>query len=45
VILTILFGCAIARFLIGSPQTPDRLLDDDGPSPESDPQETVVSRA
>ena len=45
VILTILFGCAIARFLIGSPQTPDRLLDDDGPSPESEPQETVVSRA
>jgi uncharacterized membrane protein len=45
VILTILFGCAIARFLIGSPQTPDRLLDDDGPSPESEPEQTVVSRA
>jgi uncharacterized membrane protein len=45
VILTILFGCAIARFLIGSPQAPDRLTDDDGPAPESEPHKTLVSRA
>jgi uncharacterized membrane protein len=44
VILTILFGCAIARYLIGSPASPAPVADDDS-APEPDPGETLVSRA
>jgi uncharacterized membrane protein len=44
VILTILFLCAIARYVIGTPASPVQ-LDDDDSAPEPDPEEPVASRA
>lgn len=46
VILTILFGCAIARFLIGSPSepvTPGDVEPDDEPAPEASARGKLVS--
>ena len=46
VILTILFGCAIARFVIGSPADPVALGDvepDDEPAPGASPRDKLVS--
>jgi hypothetical protein len=46
VILTVLFGCAIARFLIGSPSAPVGAGDvdpGDEPAPEASPREKLVS--
>jgi uncharacterized membrane protein len=46
VILTILFGCAIARFVIGSPSEPVPAGDvepDDEPAPEASPRQKLAS--
>lgn len=43
-ILTILFGCAIARYLIGSPAAPVHASDGDLPAaPQPEPRDTLVS--
>jgi uncharacterized membrane protein len=44
VILTILFGCAVARYVIGAPASPAS-VDDGDSAPEPDPEGTLVSRA